>query len=46
MADQVSTGNLDAPELPVKGKDEISVLAGSFNRMRLSLVKALKLLET
>ena len=45
MADQVSTGHLDVPELPVEGKDEISVLAGSFNRMRLSLVKALKLLE-
>jgi HAMP domain-containing protein len=45
MADQVSTGNLNAPELPVKGKDEIATLASSFNRMRLSLVKALKLLE-
>ena len=39
IADQVSTGNLDAPELAVTGKDEISVLAGSFNRMRLSLVE-------
>ena len=37
IADQVSTGRLDAPELKVTGKDEISVLAGSFNRMRLSL---------
>ena len=45
IADQVSTGNLDAPELVVTGKDEISMLAGSFNRMRLSLVKAVKLLE-
>ena len=45
MADQVSTGNLNAPALPVTGKDEISMLAGSFNRMRLSLVKALKMLE-
>ena len=30
IADQVSTGNLDAPELTVTGKDEISMLAGSF----------------
>jgi HAMP domain-containing protein len=45
MADQISLGNLDAEELPVKGHDEISVLAGSFNRMRRSLVSALKMLE-
>ncbi|HEY7208798.1 MAG TPA: DUF3365 domain-containing protein [Bryobacteraceae bacterium] len=45
MADEISLGNLDAPELPVKGKDEVSVLAGSFNRMRRSLVQALRLLE-
>lgn len=45
IADQVSTGKLDAPEMKVTGKDEISVLAGSFNRMRLSLEKAMKMLE-
>jgi protein-histidine pros-kinase len=45
MADEISLGNLDAPELPVKGKDEVSVLAGSFNRMRRSLVQAMQLLE-
>lgn len=45
MADQASLGNLDVPELPVTGKDEISVLASSFNRMRRSLVSALKMLE-
>jgi len=45
MADQASLGNLDVPELPVTGQDEISVLAGSFNRMRRSLVSALKMLE-
>jgi HAMP domain-containing protein len=45
MADEISLGNLDAPELPVKGKDEVSILAGSFNRMRRSLVQAMKLLE-
>ncbi len=45
MADQVSTGNVDIPELVVKGKDEVAVLVGSFNRMRISLAKALKMLE-
>jgi protein-histidine pros-kinase len=45
MADEISLGKLDAPELPVNGKDEVSVLAGSFNRMRRSLVQAMKLLE-
>lgn len=44
MADQISVGQMDMPELPVKGKDEISVLAGSFNRMRRSLDRALKML--
>lgn len=44
MADQISTGQMDVPELPVRGKDEIAVLAGSFNRMRRSLDRALKML--
>ncbi len=45
MADQVSTGNLDVPEVAVRGSDEVAALAGSFNRMRISLGKALKMLE-
>lgn len=45
MADRVSTGNFDIPEVRVKGRDEVAVLAGSFNRMRISLAKALKMLE-
>lgn len=45
IADQVSKGDLEAPELAEKGSDEISVLAASFNRMRRSLVKAMKMLE-
>jgi protein-histidine pros-kinase len=45
IADQVSVGKLDAPEFPSKGKDEIAVLAGSFNRMRTSLVEAMEMLE-
>ena len=44
MANQISTGNMDVPELPVRGKDEIAVLAGSFNRMRRSLEQAFKML--
>jgi protein-histidine pros-kinase len=44
-ADAVSTGNMEIPELDSRGKDEISLLAGSFNRMRRSLEKAIKMLE-
>jgi HAMP domain-containing protein len=45
MADQISVGQMDMPELPVRGSDEIAVLAGSFTRMRRSLERALKMLE-
>ena len=45
MADEVSTGNLDVPEVAVPERDEVAALAGSFNRMRISLGKALKMLE-
>ena len=45
VADEISKGNLDVPELPVKGKDEIAGLASSFNRMHVSLAKALKMLD-
>lgn len=44
-ADAVSTGDFDVPEVAAKGKDEISVLGASFNRMRRSLQKAMKMLE-
>jgi HAMP domain-containing protein len=44
-AEQISKGELDVPELPVRGKDEISVLAAAFNRMHRSLVAAMKLLD-
>jgi len=44
IADEVSLGNLDAPSFVRKGKDEIAILAGSFNRMRTSLVQAMKML--
>jgi protein-histidine pros-kinase len=45
LADQVSLGNLDVPEFAANGRDEIAALANSFDRMRKSLVKALKMLE-
>jgi HAMP domain-containing protein len=35
---------MEAPEFEVSGKDEISDLNRSFNRMRRSLEKAMKLL--
>lgn len=44
-ADRISTGDLDVPDFVVKGKDEVAILAGSFTRMRISLTKALKMLE-
>jgi HAMP domain-containing protein len=44
-ADQISKGQMDVPELPARGKDEISVLAAAFNRMHRSLVAAMKLLD-
>jgi HAMP domain-containing protein len=45
MADKISLGQFDVPELPVRGKDEIAHLAGSFNRMRRSLVTAMRMLN-
>ncbi len=44
-ANEVSLGNMDAPECVVRGRDEIASLAESFNRMRRSLANAFKLLE-
>jgi HAMP domain-containing protein len=44
-ADAVSTGDFDVPEFVAKGKDEISILGASVNRMRRSLQKAMKMLE-
>jgi HAMP domain-containing protein len=44
MADKISLGQLDVPELPIRGKDEIARLAGSFNRMRRSLATAMRML--
>jgi HAMP domain-containing protein len=45
IADEVSLGNMSGGEFPGRGSPELVGLAHSFNRMRTSLSKALKLLE-
>jgi protein-histidine pros-kinase len=45
LADEVSLGNMEVPDFRVKARDEIGTLADSFNRMKKSLVQAMKLLE-
>jgi HAMP domain-containing protein len=45
IADEVSKGNMEAPDFPSRGGDEISTLGASFNRMRRSLVEAMNMLQ-
>jgi HAMP domain-containing protein len=45
MASKVSLGDMNTPELVRDSNDEIGSLATSFNRMRRSLLSAIKLLE-
>ena len=45
IADQVSKGDLEVPAFDVSGSDEMATLAGSFNRMRRSVEKAMRMLE-
>jgi protein-histidine pros-kinase len=45
LADQVSMGNTEVPEFHVRSRDEIRTLADSFNRMKKSVVQAMKMLE-
>jgi protein-histidine pros-kinase len=45
IADEISTGNMEMPEFEASGKDEIAVLSRSFNRLRRSLEKAMKMIE-
>ena len=45
FADEVSRGELDTPELEVRGRDEIATLGESFNRMARSVKEALKMLD-
>ena len=44
-ADEISTGNMEIPELKESGGDEVALLAKSFNRMRRSLEKAIELID-
>jgi len=45
LAEQISTGDIEGTEFNERGKDEISQLGASFNRMRRSLEKAFKMLD-
>ena len=45
-ADEVSLGNMEAPEFRSNSKDEIGALADSFNRLRKSLAQAIKMLDS
>ncbi len=45
IADEISKGNLEVEDLPVRGNDEIATLSGSFNRMHRSLRQAIKMLD-
>jgi protein-histidine pros-kinase len=44
-ADRVSRGEKDVNPVRVTSKDEIATVASSFNRMQVSLAKALKMVE-
>jgi HAMP domain-containing protein len=46
FADRVSMGELEIPEFKRTSRDEIGVLAQSIGRMRTSLVKAMKMLDS
>lgn len=45
VADELSMGNIAMPGLELSGKDEIATLSRSMDRMKKSLIKALKMLE-
>jgi protein-histidine pros-kinase len=45
LADRVSLGESDLPDMDVSGKDELARMGQSFVRMRTSLVSAMKMLE-
>ncbi|MBB5318464.1 HAMP domain-containing protein [Edaphobacter lichenicola] len=44
VADRVSLGQVDQAGLPVRGKDEMAQLTASFNRLVVTVVKALRML--
>jgi protein-histidine pros-kinase len=45
VADSVSLGQLDVGEVPVRGSDEIAELTAAFNRLFVSVTKALRMLN-
>jgi HAMP domain-containing protein len=45
VADRVSLGQFEDAELPVKGKDEMAQLTASFNRLFVTVTKALRMLD-
>jgi protein-histidine pros-kinase len=45
IAHEVSMGKMDMPEYELDGKDEVASLSRSFNRMRRSLVNAMKMID-
>jgi protein-histidine pros-kinase len=44
FANRASMGEIEMPEMPVRGRDEISELTASFNRTYISLQKAMRML--
>ena len=44
-ADRASRGDKDVPAVRINSRDEIATVAASFNRMQVSLAKALKMME-
>jgi protein-histidine pros-kinase len=45
LADRLSRGDVDTPEFPTSGGKEIATLGRSFNRLRISIDKALRMLD-
>ena len=45
-ADRISTGDFSVPEFGDGGRDEVSVLGASFNRMRRSLETAMRMIDS
>jgi HAMP domain-containing protein len=46
LADEVSLGNLEAGDFRTRSHDEIGVLSDALNRMKASMVQAIKMLES
>jgi protein-histidine pros-kinase len=44
-ADRISRGEKNVPPVQIEGRDEIATVASSFNRMQVSLAKALRMFE-